>query len=256
MEEEFQHLGLGYYESKALSVLLNEKLELRELSKKSSIPFGKIYSVVKSLKEKNLVRETSSRPKLVYLESASETIANLISSQEERTKKVHDFLKQQASKIDRQKEKQSYFFQIGTKLKDNQEIQFKVFSEAKSEVLQLLNIHHRPKTNRQSKLLWENEILESTKRGVAYKSIYPEHVELPPVLKKLSNSNPGKFQVRRLTINFTRFDIIDDDKVLLKLTHPDPLQFGGIIFINDKTLAQHLRKIFYSFWDEAMIEKH
>jgi sugar-specific transcriptional regulator TrmB len=79
MEKELQELGLGYYESKALNALLKERLNLRQLSKKSEIPFGKVYSVIKSLKQKNLIKETNTRPKLIYVENASEVISRLIS---------------------------------------------------------------------------------------------------------------------------------------------------------------------------------
>ena len=70
MEQELRELGLENYESKALSVLLSEKANLRQLSDKAKIPFGKVYSVVKSLKEKGLVKESNSRPKLIYIENA------------------------------------------------------------------------------------------------------------------------------------------------------------------------------------------
>ena len=42
MIEELKELGLGNYESKALEILLKEKITLRNLSKKSQIPFATI----------------------------------------------------------------------------------------------------------------------------------------------------------------------------------------------------------------------
>jgi len=82
MNRELQVLGLNYYESKVVEVLLKDPHDLRSLSKKSSVPFGKIYSIVKSLKEKAIVQETNSRPKLIYIDNASEVIARLIKSKQ------------------------------------------------------------------------------------------------------------------------------------------------------------------------------
>ena len=45
MIEELKALGLEHYEAKVLSILFKERLNLRELSKKSGVPFGKVYSL-------------------------------------------------------------------------------------------------------------------------------------------------------------------------------------------------------------------
>ena len=86
MIEELISLGLEYYEAKALIALLKDKMSLDELSRKSGIPFGKVYSVIKKLKERNIVSETNSRPKLVYIENASEVIGRLIEEKQEKDK--------------------------------------------------------------------------------------------------------------------------------------------------------------------------
>src|SRR3989344_5177557 len=93
MQEELKQLGLEHYEAKTLQVLLKEKLNLRELSKKAGVPFGKIYSVVKSLKEKEFVKETNSRPKLVYVENASEIIGRLLKEKQEKERRLNETLR-------------------------------------------------------------------------------------------------------------------------------------------------------------------
>ena len=71
MMNELKSLGLSYYESKALEIILKERLTVRELCKRAKIPLGKVYSIIRSLREKNLVIETESRPKEVYVQNAS-----------------------------------------------------------------------------------------------------------------------------------------------------------------------------------------
>ncbi len=251
MINKLKLIGLDHYESKALSILLKEKVTLRELSKKSYIPFGKVYSVIKRLKELGLVNETNSRPKLVYVENASKVISKLIKEKQEKNKDIINHLREFATEIDKDKGRTTKFFQIGTNVQDNKEIQLRSFNEAEEEVLQILNIHHKPKSNRENKTIWEKAIVNIIKRGVVLKSIYPKKTILPKVLQELNEKNPEKFQIKRFDTDFVRCDIIDGKKSLIKLVHQDPLQFGGILFIENENLADNLTKIFKEMWEQA-----
>jgi len=251
MIEELKQLGLGNYESKALSVLTKEKLSLRDLSRKAEIPFGKVYSIIKSLKEKNLVNETNSRPKLIYIENSSDIISRLIKEKQEKDKTILEKLREEVFKADKNKGKESRFFEIGTTTEENKKIQLRSFIEAENEVFQIINIYHKPKSNRESKTLWEKEITKAVERGVSFKSIYPEKIEIPFLLKKLNKKYPDKFQIKRFDTDFARCDIIDRKKIMIKLVHEDPLQFGGIFFIENEKIAENLIKIFEELWEKA-----
>ncbi len=251
MIEELKHLGLSNYESKAVFLLMKEKLNLRELSKKANIPFGKVYSVVKSLKEKGFILETNSRPKLVYVENASEIIGRLIKEKQEKDKAVLEKLREVSTIIDKERGKETKFFQIGTTVQENKEIQLRTFKEAENEVLQILNTHHKPQSNRESKTLWEKEIEKAVKKGILFKAIYPKNAILPLILQRLNKKHPNKFQIKKLDTDFIRCDIVDGKKVLLKLVQEDPLQFGGILFIENERLAENLTKIFNEMWEQA-----
>ena len=251
MMEELKHLGLSHYESKILEILLKEKLNLRELSRKSGVPFGKIYSIIKQLKEKNMIKETNSRPKLVYIDNASEVISRLLKEKQERDRRINEKLREIAIESDRDKGKETKFFQIGATIEDNKKIQMRSFQEAENEVLQIINIHHKPRSNRESKTLWEKEIIKAVERGVIFKSIYPLNISLPIILQKLNKKHPDKFQIRRFDSDFTRCDIIDSKKVLIKLVHQDALQFGGVLFVENEKLAENLAKIFNEMWEIA-----
>ncbi len=251
MEKELKELGLSNYESKAIAILLSEKLNLRELSKKSNIPFGKVYSIIKNLKEKGLIKETNSRPKLIYIDNASEVVSKLFKEKQEKERKLSEKLREVATEIDLNKNRETKFFQIGTTVGENKAIQLRSFNEANKEVLQILNIYHKPKSNRESKTLWEKSIIQAVNRGIEFKSIYPKKIELPNILKKLSKKSPDKFQIRRYNTDFVRCDIIDDNKVLIKLVQQDPLQFGGVFFIENEKLNENLKKIFYELWEQA-----
>ena len=251
MIEELQKLGLEYYEAKALHILFNGRFSLKDLSKKSGIPFGKVYSIVKKLKEKGFVLETNSRPKLVYVENSSDIIDKLIKNKDDKEKILKEKLRNIATEIDKSKGKSTKFFEIGTNTEDNKRIQMRSFKEAEEEILQIINIHHKPKSNRESKTLWEKEIILAVNKGVKFKSIYPTETILPKKLLNLNKKSPNDFMVKRLNTDFIRCDIIDRKKVLLKIVQPDPINFGGIFFIENEKLAENLIKIFEEFWSEA-----
>jgi len=245
---EFQTFGLTYYESKAMESLLKGPLTVRQLCKSSRIPLGKVYSILKSLERKNIIKQTDSRPKLSYIENVSDVMDLLIKQKQKEDEKLFANMRQISVESDALQSKQSKFFQIGTTIKENKEIQMRTFLEAEKEVLQIFNKHHKPAQNRKSKLDYEKEISNATKRGVIFKAIYPVKTKLPDILKKI---NPQKFNVKYKDIDFMRCDIIDGKKVLVKLTHDDPLSFGGVIFLENEKLARNLTNIFNQIWKDA-----
>jgi sugar-specific transcriptional regulator TrmB len=248
MIEDLKRLGLEHYEAKALCVLFKEKVSLRELSKKAEIPFGKVYSIVKNLKNQGLVLESNSRPKLIYVNNASEVIGKLIRGREKDEKDFLERVRGIGSNFDSERERDSEFFQIGLKKDERREIQLRTWREAEDEILQILNIHHNPKTNRLNKTIYEKEIENALKRGVVIKYIFPVGKELPVILKRLSVEYPDQFLVKRIDTTFPRCDIIDGKKVLVKLVHEDIVDSGGSIFVENEKLAENLVRIFNGIW--------
>lgn len=251
MQKALKALGLSTYESRAIEALFKKEYTLKELSKAAGIPPGKVYSVAKQLIDKGMLQCSDERPKKLYVPHTSGLISKLIKDYEHQQDKVISVLKSFATESDAYAGKNTPFFDIGTNLEDNKRIQLRTFTEAEKEVLQILNVHHQPNSNRHSKTLWEKEIEKALARGVRFKAIYPKTTILPKLLEKLSKRVTEKFSVRRLDTDFIRCDIIDSKKVLLKLVHEDPLQFGGVLFIENRALAENLKNIFFRFWEEA-----
>ena len=251
MLEHLQNLGLSYYESKAFEVVLKEQVSVKELWKKAGIPAGKVYSVLKLLQQRNLVSITNDRPKKVFVANASDALGCLIEKAQKRQEKVLGELRAFATVLDAGKSQPSSFFDMGTTVDDNRRIQLRSFQEAKKEVCQILNMHHKPSSNRSSKTVWEKEIEKAVRRGVAFRCLYPKDCVLPPLLESLHQKNPAQFQVRRQDTNFPRCDIVDEKKVLVKLVHQDAVAFGGVIFVENERFARNLKSVFEQFWEEA-----
>lgn len=244
----FQQLNLSYYESKALDIILTEKVTPKTLSKKAKIPLGKVYSVLQGLLRKNLIQETTGRPKQLYVPNPSSVLSILIEQKQRQDEAIYNEIRSLGSTLTKLQNQPNPFFQIGTTPEDNQAIQLRTFQEARKEVCQIINIHHKPKSNRKAKTLWEKEIQKAIERGVMFRALYPLKAALPPLLQKLSKK---RFQLRRLDTDFTRCDLIDGRKAMLKLVHEDAIAFGGILFIENEKLARNLQGIFEQLWGEA-----
>ncbi len=243
-----QELGFSYYESKALDVILKEKVTPKILSKKAQIPLGKVYSILQGLLRKNLIQETQERPKQLYIANPFQVLSTLIQQKQHQDETLYNEVRYLATTLAKVQNKPAPFFQIGTSLEENQTIQLRTFREANQEVCQILNIHHKPKSNRTAKSLWEKEISKAIERGVRFRSIYPKHILLPTLLQNLPQNS---FQVRKLNTDYTRCDIIDRKKVLVKLVSEDAHALGGILFIENEKLARNLQEVFEEMWREA-----
>ncbi len=61
--EDLKKFGLGEYESLALSVVFQKETTAEEISRKSGVPLSKIYSVMRGLEYRGLVKSSLVRPK-------------------------------------------------------------------------------------------------------------------------------------------------------------------------------------------------
>ena len=231
---------------------MKKSFSAKELSDEADIPAGKTYSVILSLQKKNLVQSTTERPKKFFVEHASSALQKLIEKKNEEVQNMLSLLRLTATEIDKSASRPTPFFDIGTTVEDNKRIQLRTFTEAKREICQILNVHHKPKSNRKSKTMWEKEIVNAVKKGVVFRAVYPTNAVLPPILAQLNKKHQEKFQVKRINTDYIRCDIIDSRKVLLKLVSPDALNFGGILFIENEKFAANLKKVFEQLWEEAL----
>ncbi len=82
--------GLTEYESKAyFTLLLTEKSKMWELSKKSSVPQSKIYSVVEGLRDKGLVYVEDVIPKVVGSKGIEPYLSKSINA---RQREIYDII--------------------------------------------------------------------------------------------------------------------------------------------------------------------
>jgi sugar-specific transcriptional regulator TrmB len=104
-----ENLGLTGYETKVyVSLLIDGAMTAQELSKKSGVPFSKIYEVVGRLEEKGWVESDGSRPTKLYAKSPATALEAM------RMRKENENKENEAIIID---ELMSFYEKSGTKEK-------------------------------------------------------------------------------------------------------------------------------------------
>lgn len=233
-----------------MGAIIRERLTVKEIIRKTGIPPGKVYSVLKSLSERGIISESGTRPKKFYVDNPVKMMVELIEQKQTKNDEAISKARLMISALPRNRNdsNQNYFFKIGVVPSENMEIQLKMFNDAKEEVCQILNSKHKPDMNRQHKDVWEESIKKAIGRGVKFRAIYHKNTLIPPNIIKLPKD---RFEIRRTSNDLYRLDIVDDKKIMIKIVYDDPLLFGGIIFVENEKLAKNLKAIFEDVWKNS-----
>lgn len=87
--EYLQSLGLTEYQAKAVVVMfLRKECTAKEISELTGIPLTKVYQVLESLNDKELVSGSFGKPKLYKTITPNALITKLIKKKERRVKKL------------------------------------------------------------------------------------------------------------------------------------------------------------------------
>lgn len=98
--EYLQNLGLTEYQSRALIVLFAKReLSAEGICKYSSIPHTKIYQVMRSLKDKELIECTISKPRLYKCSEPSDVLNLLIQKFAKRLELIKNAKREHIKKI-------------------------------------------------------------------------------------------------------------------------------------------------------------
>jgi|SRR3989344_9345940 len=98
--EYLQNLGLTEYQARAMIVLLAKReIGAEDICRFSGIPQTKIYQVMKSLKDKELIECTMSKPRVYRCSEPSEVLNALIQKFAKRIEGLKNAKREQVKKI-------------------------------------------------------------------------------------------------------------------------------------------------------------
>jgi sugar-specific transcriptional regulator TrmB len=258
--DSLEDFGLSSYEAKVYYTMLRLGLSTaREISNRSSIPFGRIYDVLSSLEDKYLIEKQDSRPKKYLVRDPKSAVKTLL----DRKKNELDTLTSRAGNLETHlasfyigEPEEGLFWSIGIGEEAILKHLGKIFETEKELILYVntqVNVVHAGTQEMEETLL---PIIQLFERGVKMRILIggvTSKRQLKPVLDKMKGFEElPPIPTRYTSIATNSFDVIDGEKVLLKVTNPvDPAEYFAAIYVWQKRFATELRKKFDQMWDEA-----
>ena len=274
-ESLLRDLGLTKYEASAYATLLKEGIiGAQELSRKSSIPVGKIYEVLSGLNNMGLVEFQRSRPRKYRAIKPEVALDNLYSRKEEDTKSELETFKMKISELKDNFSDSNY--------PDHTEIKFwstligeedivknikNTLDETEKEILYVKSLKTKEAMLGKSKCRHDikpdnilrqvtDEFIKAARSGIKIKMILPADFFMTNLQEKyarISDDNVRKIireniEARILESDYD-FVIIDDNVVYVPI--PDPLNPNGLLGemkMFDKEYAEKLRKKYDELW--------
>jgi HTH-type transcriptional regulator, sugar sensing transcriptional regulator len=246
MIEKLKEYGLDKYESLAYSTLLEIGLSTSSIiSKKSNVPYGRIYSVLSSLESKGFVKIYLGTPKR-FMAIEPRIILNKIID-----KKIIEMsnIKDKNLKFIQELEK-------STKREIKKPLEIINIIEGKKNYLNLsVKLHKKVKKE------WRtiNRLPIYQPHLQAYKDMIKKGVK-GRVLTHVTDKNRKNLEIwkrmgvkiRNLNVIPSRFTVIDDTDVILRLSGAE---IGGYIslHIQNPSLAKTLSDYFDELWGKAML---
>ncbi|MHA1301673.1 MAG: TrmB family transcriptional regulator, partial [Candidatus Helarchaeota archaeon] len=244
------------------------------------IPTGRIYDVLRELKEKDMIEIQDSRPKIYRVTSPNQAFNNLISQIAEENKKKISKLFNQAKFLESRLQKSKFmvkedtskiFWSTAFGWRDVFDLYVKKFNEAQYELLMTGFINENTLKILHLAGPFFNGIKNALKRGVSIKYLWSFDFDKRPLTKDLKKKNEELYRrvikkVQNL-YNFSPnsdpnlemrfinnripnyFDIFDRKRVMIKLQDPlENARFYAAINVLDHNLASKLRDKFFELW--------
>jgi sugar-specific transcriptional regulator TrmB len=259
--EELEEFGLSSYESRVYLSLISSGISTaKEISLSSKIPFGRIYDVLSSLEDKGLVDTQESRPKKFSAKDPKIAINNLLDIKslelEDITQKAV-IIEEKLSQLYAVKPEESLFWSVALGQEAIGQYIDKI-GEARRELNTILNL-------RVASRIHQKDIIRELMEKIKLLRLMDVSIKI-----LLSGVSPGSLEEEFLTsiskffvdldkksIRYclkctTAFDIIDNEKVIVKVMNPvKPDEFFAWIFVWQKKFAEELKPKFDEMWEKA-----
>ncbi|WP_407282605.1 helix-turn-helix domain-containing protein [Methanolobus sp. WCC1] len=275
-ESLLRDLGLTKYESSAYATLLKEGIiGAKDLSRKSSIPVGKIYEVLSSLNNIGLVEFQRSRPRKYRAIKPDVALDNLYTKKEEETKHELENFKHKISELKDNFSDSHY--------PDHTEVKFwstligeedivknmkNTLDETEKEIVNVLPLKVKEVMNNKKQKnfnldiilpLATDEFIKAAKTGIKIKIILPADFFTNYLKKRyetIKDADEKKAMSENIEIRILETDydfaIIDDYIVYIPILDPlDPNEIFGELKMIDKEYAGKLRKQFDELWERG-----
>lgn len=273
MEDEqlLRNLGFNKYEAVAYLTTLKEGIiDATELSKRSKIPMGKIYTVLENLESMGFIEVQHSRPKKyravetdIAFKSYYIRKENEINRELSTFRETIDDIQERLSNFSNQRERENNFWSAAMGTKEVMRLIKRAYQEAKSEICVVVPRRIKSIESEQFKdmfsSMFHDALLPLIQKRISIRIIDPNPV-LSASLKQLHESikdelilqNVAKyFEIRSIDTPH-KFILIDGHLVILEINDPiNSDKTFGMIKIYNKTMSKELHDKFEELWENS-----
>ncbi|MFB6186314.1 MAG: TrmB family transcriptional regulator [Halobacteriaceae archaeon] len=252
-------LGLSEYEAAAFQTLLNiGPATAQEISDASGIPMGRIYDVLNTLEQRNIIRsQDSSRPKQYMALDPETAIDNLLEQRKQDLQTQLEQFEATADKLKNELERNDISGQ-----------RFWTTAIGFDEIIELYSDRIRNATETVSVTaaappigydvdtlvdeLWDY-IQESINNGVKWRIMMtPEMKEQFPNHLRQDQNDTSNIRFRQIHHEAVSFTIIDEIEVCIEIPNPiNQDKAFGMISMQDPVFVNDLQEKFTQEWENA-----
>ncbi|ELY51048.1 TrmB family transcriptional regulator [Natronorubrum bangense] len=256
-------LGLSEYEARAYRALLNTgPTTAKELSRASDVPMGRIYDVLNSIEQYNLVRsQTASRPKKYVAVEPATALDRLLDDKkrelEEKADQYASIVDELADELDAAEPVEDQFWTAAVGPEETIDLLLERLAAADDHIV-MVSADPAPQWDLQTVSEQVNAQLEDAlDRGVSVDLLLTREMVASlseDVGKRYRETlqQRSDFDVRTNDDVTGSFNIIDGVEVCIQV--PNPLASSeafGMIDLKDPEFAANVHKEFAPRWDEA-----
>ncbi|AGN00125.1 transcriptional regulator [Salinarchaeum sp. Harcht-Bsk1] len=256
-------LGLSEYEARAYRALLNTgPATAKELSRASDVPMGRIYDVLNSLEQYNLVRsQTASRPKkYVAVEPATaldrllEDKKRELDAQAEQYEEIVDDL---SVELDAAEPVEEQFWTAAVGAENAVDLLIERLAAAEDRIVVVGSDRSPLFDVSELGILAVDELESALDRGVTIEVLLtPGLVDsLPPEVgnrHRRTLSEHPRYEVRTAPNVAGTFNLIDATEVTIHVPHPlEPDEPFGVIDLKDPEFAADVQELYGPRWEAA-----
>ncbi|MFC4357222.1 TrmB family transcriptional regulator [Halobium salinum] len=260
---DLRDLGLSEYEERAYrSLLRTGPTTAKELSRASDVPMGRIYDVLNSLEQYNLVRsQAASRPKKYVAVEPDAALDRLLADKkrelDEKAEQYEEIVEELSDELEAAEPIEGQFWTAAVGLEESLDLLLERLAAADQYIVMVAG-HSSIQFDLGEVGDRIAEQLESAlDRGVEVSLLMtPEHVEsLPPSVgeRYVERLAPHpSFEVRTCSSVPGTFNLIDDVEVCIEVPNPlDPDEAFAMIDLKDPEFATEVAGAFEPRWLDA-----
>ncbi len=249
----FEKAGLTDYQSQIISVLLkNSNMTAKGISEESSVPYTKIYSVLKTLENKGYIRSSLERPKKYSVLDPEDLKSKILENKREEIDALEEELDSELERIKSMGSRDDYLEEMPVWfLPSRDAITAELISVPSKTEEEFLAVIFTAWKNIGSSEEFLSSLEDMGGKGVEMKMILPSSVD--PGCKEIQNLYSKGVSIKLVDPGSISYSLVISDRCRCGLTikrDPSAKSRKGIR-INSESIADTLYMYFKDLWDEG-----